>query len=459
MFKNRILKLEKIFFYFFLFCLPFETRLILKKWGEEFNEWNSAFLYLTDLLILAILFLWFFRAVASRTMNVKMQKMNIVAGIFFLLAGLSLLGAKNLGLGIYQLIKLAEFLTLFFYLKNNFRELFNLERICQVLLSSAFFQALVGICQFASQRSLGLKILGESPLGPNIEGVAKIVVSGVKMIRVYGTFPHPNILAAFLLFSLFCFYFLYLKSKETSFSTKLASILIFTIIVFGLFLTFSRTFIILFISFSIFLFLYLLFRKELYRLYHKKTTMLCAVFLFAVVLCVIPMQKELHSRFVTGGADAAINLRYFYNFISFSIIRENPFFGSGLGNFVWRLQDFQGSLRAANLIYKLDAPETQVIPYRAPSWLFQPVHNIFLLIGAELGVAGLLFFLIFLFFLVWPAIKALRENNLFFIFYLLFFSFLAVFLVDHFFWTLQQGRLMFWVLAGILASRVDTFDT
>ncbi len=464
MFRNHILKLEKIFFYFFLFCLPFETRLILKKWGEEFNEWNSAFLYLTDLLIFAIFFFWALRLISEKkrprpSIIKKNCLLFIILCLFFIISGLSLFGAKNLGLGIYQLIKLAEFLILFFYLKSNFRELFDLERVCQVLLSSAFFQAFVGICQFASQGSLGLKILGESPLGPNIEGVAKIVVfgvhpaaGGVKMIRAYGTFPHPNIFAAFLLFSLFCFYFLYLKVKETAFSTKLASMLIFTILVFSLFLTFSRTFIILFISFSIFLFLYLFFRKELYRPYHKRTTMLCTILLFAVVLCAIPMQKELCSRFVTGGVDAAINLRYFYNFISISIIRENPFLGTGLGNFVWRLQDFQGSLRAANLFYKLDVPETQVIPYQAPFWLFQPVHNIYLLIAAEIGIPGLLIFLVFLSLILWPAIKLARENNLFSIFYFLFSIFLIVFLTDHFFWTLQQGRLMFWVLCGILAG-------
>jgi len=447
-----VVRLERAFFYFLLFCLPFQTRLILREWGGEFNEWNSAFLYLTDLLILAILFFWIYREKLNLTKIVESRK-NIILILFFLIAAISLIKAENLGIAFYQLWKLAEFVLLFFYLKTSFKKLFKLESVCLILIASALFQSFCAVSQFSFQSSLGLKFLGESPLSPNIEGPAKIVVSGVKMIRAYGTFPHPNVLAAFLLFAIFCFYFFYLKIKEPSFGLKLVFCSLFVFLVFGLFLTFSRTIIILFYIFSIAFLLYKFFRKSLYGSYHKGTAMLCAALLLASFCCGLPMFPELRSRFVVDAVDPGINLRYFYNFISISMIKESPILGIGVGNFVWRLNDFQGVLRAANLIYKLDVPETKVIPYRAPSWLFQPAHNIFLLIAAEVGVAGLLFFLVFLISLVWPLIKILKEGDLSIVFHLLFFAFLAVFLLDHFFWTLQQGRLMFWILCGILASR------
>ncbi|PIQ92482.1 MAG: hypothetical protein COV69_02475 [Parcubacteria group bacterium CG11_big_fil_rev_8_21_14_0_20_39_14] len=492
-----MVRVEKILFYLLLFCLPFQTRLILKEWffrrslggggGAEFNEWNSAFLYLTDLFILAILSLWFYRSRISWLSAKHGQKINIILGLFFALSALSLSGAQNSGLGIYQLIKLAEFIFLFLYLKNNFTPHlfgqassntkerkpiggsaltkpiflrasagkgagFKLNRVYQVLIASGLLQSFIAIWQFAFQKDLGLRILGESFLSPNIEGAAKIVVSGTKMLRAYGTFPHPNVLAAFLLFSIFSFYFFYLKFKKPSLCSNLISLSVFTFLTLGLFLTFSRIPIILFFFFSICLFLVLFFKKKFYKLYHSKTLLISSLFLFAVILCVALMLPEFYSRFVEKSVDPGIHLRYFYNFISLSMLKENPFFGQGIGNFVWKLQDFQGSLRAANLIYKLDVPEIEIIPHEAPSWLFQPAHNVYLLIAAEIGVVGALLFLVFLSLIIVPLIKIIKENNLFFIFYFLFFIFLALSLFDHFFWTLQQGRLMFWILCGILAS-------
>src|SRR3989344_5785985 len=74
-------KLEKLIFYLFIFCIPFQTRLILAKWpvlrsfseggvllpNVSFNEWTSAFLYLTDLFILPLLVLWLMRIVTKQS--------------------------------------------------------------------------------------------------------------------------------------------------------------------------------------------------------------------------------------------------------------------------------------------------------------------------------------------------------------------------------------------------------
>jgi O-antigen ligase len=134
------------------------------------------------------------------------------------------------------------------------------------------------------------------------------------------------------------------------------------------------------------------------------------------------------------------------------MIKSSPFFGIGEGNFVWRLAEHQGSLRAANLIYKLDVPETEILQNTVPDWLFQPVHNIYLLIASENGIFAALFFLAFLAMIFYPAIDSLRNGEVIFILYLMFLSFCIISLTDHFFWTLQQGRLMFWLAAGILSG-------
>ncbi|MCK4892131.1 MAG: hypothetical protein KAS78_05680, partial [Candidatus Pacebacteria bacterium] len=65
------------------------------------------------------------------------------------------------------------------------------------------------------------KITGESVIGPQIPGVAKIAVDGEKIIRAYGTFPHPNILGGFLIFTTVITIYLYLEHKRCSLSSQL----------------------------------------------------------------------------------------------------------------------------------------------------------------------------------------------------------------------------------------------
>jgi len=455
MWRNFIFKLEKIFFYFFLFCLPFQSRIFLREWGTEFNEWNSAFLYLTDLILSAVFFFWAARKSFwfSEIKKWKIpSKIDILLIAFFLISGISLIKAGNLALGGYQQLKLLECLILLFYLKNNFGKIINFDFALKILFSSAIFQAVLAIGQFSVQRDFGLKIFGESPLGINIDGAAKIFASGVKMIRAYGTFPHPNILAAFLIFAIFGFYLLCLRKKDISFKKGLFMFSGFFIVVFGLFLTFSRVATILFVFFSLLVFIILFFRKGFYTDFRKKTLMLSAFFIVSVVVCLFFMQIEFYSRFVSNVVDPGINLRFFYNFISISMIKESPFLGIGEGNFVWSLKNHQGTLRAAGIIYKIDDQDSQVVAHTVPSWLYQPVHNIYLLIASENGIFAIILFLLFLAIILFPVIGIMKNNNPVFILYLLLFIFCAISLTDHFFWTLQQGRLMFWVLVGIIVS-------
>ena len=119
-------------------------------------------------------------------------------------------------------------------------------------------------------------------------------------------------------------------------------------------------------------------------------------------------------------------MRDFYNQIAF---QGKPFLGVGLGNFVNWLKEIDPGL-ASNL--------------------YQPVHNIYLLIFSETGILGLTLFLLFLFFLIKNSHYDIMiyHTSLFFIFIsLLFFG-----LFDHFLWTLQQGQIIFWLVSGLVAA-------
>ncbi|MFC1700798.1 hypothetical protein ACFLZ0_01530 [Patescibacteria group bacterium] len=119
-------KLERILFYLFVFSIPFQTRVILYQWSGSFNEWASAYLYLTDILLIFVFLLWFWRNKTKRyfkNFKIRIERTLKSYGfwlvIFLIVSFYSISIASNLYLGLYQWIKLLEFVILFFYLKNN----------------------------------------------------------------------------------------------------------------------------------------------------------------------------------------------------------------------------------------------------------------------------------------------------------------------------------------------------
>jgi len=418
--------LEKILFYLLVFCLPFQTRKIVYQWGGDFNEWTSIYLYLTDILLVFIFLLWILRKKKQRFLKEPLKLIKLKSSSFWLVAFLfisliSLIQARNLQIGFYYWAKLLEMIGLFFYLKYNFKELFSFKKLTYVFIASGLFQSIIIFGQYIQQKSLGLKFLTESPLSPEISGVAKIVVNGVKIIRPYGTFPHPNVLAVFFLICIFFLYFLWLR-KEHSFKNYIFLSISFFFLFFALFLTYSRLTMSVLILSSIIYFI-LLFKK------HKKQVL---ALLLLIVICSSIISflawPEISSRFQVSMGDQSVGLRLFYNQTAFSIIQEFPLFGIGFGNFVWEIREMLNLLNP---------------------WVHQPVHNIYLLIGSEVGLIGLILLFMFLYQLIRGNCK--RQNNEHYLLLFILFSFLFLGLFDHFFWTLQQGQLIFWIVLGLMA--------
>ena len=89
-------------------------------------------------------------------------------------------------------------------------------------------------------------------------------------------------------------------------------------------------------------------------------------------------------------------------------------------------------------------------------WRYQPVHNLYLLIATETGILGLVLFLGFIFLLVWktrrPNIRVDADIRCPRTFYVILFFILLLGFFDHYFWTLQQGMLIVWIIFGITAG-------
>jgi len=237
--------LEKITVLFLVFSIPFQKRTFLFG-PEEFLEWNSGFLYFTDILIIVLAALWLLPYVTKlirggghpphqRLSLGKEKQTTFLLLLFFAIAFLSLSQAELVHVGAYRFLKLIEFIFLFFYIVARARYI-GVGKIMAAFIISGVFQSALAILQFAKQASLGLQIFHESTLEIGMRGVAEITTQGVEMIRAYGTFTNPNVLAGFLGISLFFTFYLFLKTKA---GTVPAFVAIF-ILSFGLLLTFLR---------------------------------------------------------------------------------------------------------------------------------------------------------------------------------------------------------------------------
>lgn len=415
-------------FYIFIFSIPFQIRKVLFSFlaADKFVEWNSGFLYFTDLLLIGIFILWIRRLILTKSDFIKKSDFWLIG--FFLIAGLSLIVSQNITISVYQLIKLAELILLFLYVKYNL-EFLKIKNILKIFVASGVFQSLIAIGQFFSQSSLGLKYFEAGVFNANIPGVATFFVNGVKFIRAYGTFPHPNVLAVFLLFAIFCIYALWLRDIKISKSNYKLLATSYTVLALGLFLTFSRAVILVFIAVSLLFFLISFFKfKELRR----KIAILFLLFVICHLLFVICLWPEVSARFLNiSMKEQAVTLRVYYNDIALSAIKEKPILGLGAGNFVWYLFN--------NYQFK-------------ELWLYQPVHNLYLLIASEVGIFGLLIFLIFIGFNIWKSNFLRKLDFVKLIFLSLFAGFLLLSLIDHYFWTIQQSRFIFWIGLAIISS-------
>ena len=478
-------KLEKLVFLALIFFIPIQKRIFLFG-PPEFFEWNSGFFYFTDFLAIAHIVLWLKSVYPKFNFGLKYKATFTPIFLLFIFLGLafiSLTQAELISVGLYRFVKLGEFIFLFFYVGARARTI-GVRTILQVFIASGVFQSILAILQFAKQSSLGLEIFHESTIQIGMKGVAQINAGGLDMIRAYGTFPSPNVLAGFLgiclLFAFLLFlngwgrqyYFLAHSRSDCSrtcearppqgagsnppenntasrwmsvfFEKYFISLTIF-ILLLGLILTFSRGVIIFFMLINILFFAGIFLFKK-FKKYKKAAILLLLLVVSCQLLVVALAWPEVSSRFLGSSIDeAAIQERLFFNEIGLNTVSQNyshMLFGIGMGNFV---NNFMHSMPGL------------------PDYLYQPVHNIFILIASETGTLGLFAFILFIALLIERAAKNFFTGTIqmqhgrvaFVCVYILLCAVAFMMLIsmyDHYFWTIQQGSLMFWITLGLLAS-------
>jgi hypothetical protein len=356
-------------------------------------DYFSPTLYLTDILIIGILISWGIGKIKNTS-----QKSKTIFILSLLFLSLNCFLAQSRGVAFFKLLKLLEFFLLGLYVAQTPNSLSFIRRL---LPFSVIYSSLIALFQFLGKKTLGgfFWWLGERTFSLATPGIAKAALSGRLFLRAYSLFPHPNVLGGFLLVSL-----ILINSRRRRGVWAWLSLILGLI---AIFLTFSK--VVWFTTGLILAFVWLKSRK-------KRN-------FFVIGLALISFSALLKLS-LSAWDPLSLFRRLELMSTSLLMIRSRPFLGVGLGNFLVKLPIFWQTKEAIRF--------------------FQPVHNIFLLTIAEIGLFGSAFFF---YFLAKTTLRTFLLKKGF-----LFLALLAIFftgLFDHYWLTLQQTQLLFVLILGL----------
>jgi hypothetical protein len=393
---------------------------------SQFSDFTAVWLYLSDIFI----FLLLISGIISK--NIEFSRKSLI--IFAIFSGMLSVTAYLSGfqpIYWYWILKLIEFSLVYIIFSNfslKYEEYITFFSKFFVLL--ALFQVFLAILQHYFGHSMGLYWLGESHLSTARYQVAKIVAHGTTYLRGYGTFPHPNLLSAYLLTAVLVNIYIlhHVVGNKLAYIWRFSLILI----IIGLFTTFSRAGLLAMLVSLILIGIYWTWSKT-----NKKEILSISLpIFFGFLISVALFYQFLSPRGEIYGE--SLTERVVFNEIALKMIQNYPLSGVGLGESMLHMEQYSA--------VKLEP------------WQIQPIHNYFLLATTEGGIPfGLALLSIFCYFLIklghsiWNNPKDDRVFIKLILFALLI-GYLLLMQIDHYFYTLQQTQLLLWIVLGLIAA-------
>jgi O-antigen ligase len=334
---------------FQLFVLLLPVQLAYHLWPEFAFVYGIRVDYLSP-TIYALELLWFFIFIVwilkDKNSKVKILKHKRVILVLLLFAILNIHFSEVAMVAVLKWLRIGEFLSLYFFVAN---QRWVLQSIKVPILVSMVFTLFLSGLQILKGRSVGgiLYWAGERSFSASSPAIALVSLFGREFLRPYATFSHPNAMAGYSLVVLFLFI-----QKEGLIERTL--VLVTSALVF---LSFSQNaWLALFLSPAAYFV-----AKRTNGGFVKFVTTAAVASFFLTLLRPSVIARELLQRI-----ELAV--------VAGKIISLSPLLGIGAGNFIIQLP--------ANTVQR-------------PIWFLQPVHNIFLLLAAEIGLIGLLLFVYF----------------------------------------------------------------
>lgn len=334
--------------------------------------------------------------------------------------------SKSPAAGLFGIIKLLEVSFFGYYTARFLGKTITYASAAISITTAITIQSLLAVTQFFTHSSVNglFYFIGERTFTMLTPGIANASIGGTLILRPYGTLPHPNVLAAYLLLSV-----LFVVGTWQQFRSKAMrsiSALVGGIACFALFLTLSRTVLFVFFFLLAYLFMQLVGKR-------MSTSYTLGILGIAVVVALGIFYTPILGRFTSSSfLEESFLIREDLTKNALWMLYTHPFFGVGIENF---LQNLPPSSSSTFSYYSL----------------LQPVHTIYLLVFAQVGVVGGILFLYFLF-CVGKTIVRRQESTLQKATLVMFSSVVFLGLFDHYFLTVQQGQLVFAFVIGLAFS-------
>jgi O-antigen ligase len=447
--------------YLFVFFLPWQTRWIIRT--RELNggyfEPKTISLYGTDILLLVVLLLncFYQLRILPTGRQVKNYELKITNGFkiynlkfkisstWWLIAGLdlfifiSIFFAPNklvavyhygwflLGAGLFWLVASVEY---------------NKAKLLWGLVAGAVLQAGLAVYQFLTQSTFASKWLGMALHSSADLGVSVIeTLNGERWLRAYGGLDHPNVLGGFLVIALLLilnFKFLILNQLSNFKFQKYFLLSTFYFLLFtSIFFTFSRSaWLGLIIGLAI-AFAMALIKKDL--LAQKQIIKFSVIGVFALLIMGNIYSDLLSPRLVvsTRLEQKSITERVESVAQAKKLIKKNWLFGVGIGNYTLALVEQNPG---------------------QPAWTYQPVHNTPLLVLAEIGIFGFIFFVAMLCAMCYVLCRSIikDKNSESTLNLAMLVALIVMFQFDHFWWSLHFGVLLSWFSLGLIYHSIHS---
>ncbi len=380
--------------YLILFLLPWQTRYIIGTPLLQGGDWEYGVMgvYAIEVLILLAVVLRGRAQWIDGAWKVRKATTLFLGGLFF-----SVAFSIYFHLSLFTLLHLIMALFLFGLLVDR--------RVCAKKIIASFLAGLVVPSMLAWWQVLtggsgASTLFGMSAQSVEVLGTSVVEVDGERLLRGYGSFPHPNIFGGYLAVAFMMLAWLGFRSewmmlksmkmvmvqklKDQPFVKPLLALwggygvqlvlmgLGVMVFVSTLVITFSRAaWVALVAGLVVVGFFHLIFKKRLTRkaLNFAGVGLLAAVIIVLIFSPAVMTRINPETRLETNSIEERIGG---YEWVD-DIVVMNPFTGVGVGVYTAALS---------------------VVDPGHESYVYQPVHNALLVMLAEIGFIGFAFFLI-----------------------------------------------------------------
>ncbi|MBI2029945.1 O-antigen ligase family protein [Candidatus Gottesmanbacteria bacterium] len=173
---------------------------------------------------------------------------------------------------------------------------------------------------------------------------------------------------------------------------------------------------------------FLIFSIYLFKSFPKKKNIFLLLVLVFTLILAAPLNYYRISSLLSS-VDTSLAERILLTKAAIIMIKNNFVFGVGINNFLFNLPS---------------------------QLLLQPVHNTYLLILTESGIAGLILF-VYILYKTWKNIIKIRGITKILL-YITFLQILLLLLTDHYFYTLWQGQLIFVFFISFMLTKQVKYE-